>query len=380
MEENENEEAAPVVANEENVTKVSMKSMVQEPEIHKVDFSNPPEVTPEPEAVKEDENQTDLEEIIEEVTQEEVTTDEVPTLEEVTDADNAEQVVEIVTQPPVPVESGVPDNIKKLLTFMDDTGGDINDYVKLNRDTDSLDNQDALSEYYRETKPHLSAEEINFMIEDQFSYDESLDEEVVIKRKKLAQKEQVASAKAYLDGQKSKYYEEIKAGSKLTVEQQEAINFYDKHTKDSEENHKATQNQKATFTQKTDQVFNNNFKGFDFNVGDKNFRYNVKDVEGIKENQSDINNFIGKFLDDSNSISDAKGYHKSLFTAMNPDAVAKHFYDQGKADALKSSVAKAKNINTNPRQSHGEVSAGGIKYRVLGNDANEFKVKIKNKR
>ncbi len=216
-------------------------------------------------------------------------------------------------------------------------------------------------------------------MEDSFSYDEEVDEERDIRRKKLALKEQVANARAHLDGQKSKYYEDIKAGSKLTQEQQKAIDFFDRYNKESEENNKAAKAAKSTFLQKTDNVFNDKFKGFEYNVGDKKFRFNVKDANETKETQSDINNFVKRFLNKKNEMSDAKGYHKSLYTAMNADAVANHFYEQGKADAMKNSVAKAKNVNMDPRQSHGTIEAGGVKIRVLGEDSTDFKFKIKQK-
>ena len=212
-------------------------------------------------------------------------------------------------------------------------------------------------------------------MEDSFSYDEENDDEKEIRRKKLALKEQVASAKAHLDGQKSKYYEDIKAGSKLTQEQQKAMDFFNRYKKQEEE----TQKRQSIFENKTNQVFSDKFKGFEYNVGDKNYRFNVNDADKVKTSQSDLTNFVGKFLDKDNNISDAKGYHKSLFTAMNADAVAKHFYEQGKADAMKDSVAKAKNVNMDPRQSHGVIEAGGIKVKVLGEDSSDFKFKIKNK-
>lgn len=274
----------------------------------------------------------------------------------------------------------LPENVKKLIDFMADTGGDLEDYVRLNRDLSSIDDQDALREYYKDTKPHLSSDEISFLMEDQFAYDESIDDERDIKRRKLARKEQVAEAKAHLDRQKSKYYEEIKAGSKLTDEQQKAVDFFNRYNKESEQTQKTVEKQKLVFNKKTQQVFNDKFKGFDYNVGDKTYRYSVKDAEQIQNTQSDINNFVGKFLDENNTMSDAKGYHKSLFTAMNADAVARHFYEQGKADALKDTVAKSKNINMDPRQSHGVVEAGGIKVRVLGDDSNSFKFKMKSKK
>ena len=216
-------------------------------------------------------------------------------------------------------------------------------------------------------------------MEDSFSYDEEIDEPKDIKKKKIALKEQVASAKAYLDGQKSKYYEEIKAGSKLTSEQQKAVEFFNRYNKESEESQKVVEQQTKTFKMKTDNFFNQDFKGFEYNVGEKRYRFNVKNTNEIKDNQSDINNFVKKFLNEKNEMSDAAGYHKSLFTAMNPDAIAKHFYEQGKSDALKASIAKSKNVDMNPSQAFGEVKAGGLKFKVLGDDSNDFKFKIKNK-
>jgi len=342
-----------------------------DPDVIKVDLSKPQEPV--------DEVETNVEETNNEVAQEEDVDNETPALEEVTDEEvvTEEEVIEALD---ANEESGkaIPENVQKLLDFMDETGGDLEDYVNLNRDIKDLDDQDAMLEYYKRTKPHLTSEEINFMMEDNFSFDEDIDDERDIKRKKLALKEQVAEAKTYLDGQKSKYYEDIKAGSKLTGEQQKAIDFFNRYNKESEQTQKVAQQQKSRFNKKTEQVFNNEFKGFEYNVGDKRFRYNVKDAGQVKETQSDINNFIKKFLNEDNAMSDAKGYHKSLYTAMNADAVANHFYEQGRADALKDSVAKAKNINTTARSTQGEMQ-GGVKVRVLGDDSASFKFKIKNK-
>ena len=317
--------------------------------------------------------------------EEQTVQDEEPALEEVVDEkiveeakELAEEAVEAIAEAEASGKE-LPENIQKLVDFMEETGGSLEDYVELNRDYSNLDNLTALNEYYRRTKPHLNAEEINFLIEDSFNYDEELDDEKEIRKKKIALKEQVASAKAYLDGQKSKYYDEIKAGSRLTPEQQKAWDFFNRYNKESEENQKIAENAKLTFDKKTNEVFNDKFKGFEYNVGDKKYRFNVKDADKVKTTQSDINNFVKKFLAEDNTMSDAKGYHKSLFTAMNPDAVAKHFYEQGKADALKESVAKSKNVNMDPRQSHGEIEAGGLKVRVLGDNSNDFKFKIKNK-
>jgi len=313
--------------------------------------------------------------------QQEAESQETPILEEITE----NEVEEIATEAEVAIresmETGdpLPENIKKLVDFMEETGGDLKDYVKLNQDYSEMDNHDLLREYYKTSKPHLNTEEINFLMEDQFSYEEDVDDDKDIRKKKIALKEQVANAKSHLDGQKSKYYEEIKAGSKLTTEQQKAVNFFDRYNKESEETKKVADAQVSTFLNKTEQVFNDKFKGFEYNVGDKKYRFNVNNAGEVKDTQSDINNFVKKFLNKDNEMSDAKGYHKSLYTAMNADAVAKHFYEQGQADAMKNSVAKAKNVDMNPRQSHGKIEAGGMKFKVLGDDSSDFKFKIKNK-
>ena len=170
----------------------------------------------------------------------------------------------------------------------------------------------------------------------------------------------------------------LKLGQSLTQEQQKAVDFFNRYNKESEANQKTVKKNSDIFTQKTNQVFNDKFKGFEYNVGDKKYRFNVNNAEEVKNTQSDINNFTKKFLDKNSALTDAKGYHKSLYTAMNADAVAKHFYEQGKADAMKDSVAKAKNVNMNPRQSHGTIDAGGIKVKVLGDTSSDFKFKIKN--
>ena len=383
----------------DNVTKVdlSAKKETTDDNIIKVDLNNPPKK--EEDAVPEqstdevpvrDESETSekvLEENVEATnekpTGEEVSEevqDDTPVIEEVTEEEVDQKVEELVEETKEAIveaqQTGkpLPENVQKLVDFMEETGGDINDYVRLNQDYSKLDNQDLLYEYYKQTKPHLSLEEINFMMEDNFDYNEEEDEPRDIKRKKLALKEQVASARAYLDGQKSKYYEEIKAGSKLTSEQQKAVDFFNRYNKQSEE----TKTRTEAFKIKTDGFFNKDFKGFNYDVGDKKYRFNVKNVNEVKENQSDITNFVGKFLDKTGTMSDAKGYHKSLFTAMNPDAIAKHFYEQGKADALKDSIAKSKNVDMSPRQAFGGVEARGVKVRVLGENSNDFKFKIKN--
>ena len=272
----------------------------------------------------------------------------------------------------------LPENIQKLVDFVNDTGGSVEDYVKLNRDYNEMDNLTALDEYYRTTKPHLDAEERQFLMEENFKFDEELDEEREVRRKKIALKEQVAEAKAYLDGQKSKYYDEIKAGSNLTAEQQEAIQFFNQYNEDTETQQQLAQERHEYFTNKTNQFFNNEFKGFEYNVDGKKLNVKVPNPSEVARNQSDINNFIGKFLNKDNTIKDVQGYHKALYAAMNPDVIARHFYEQGKADAIQSSVANAKNVNMDARQSFSNESTGGIKVKVLGDDTPSFKFKKRN--
>ena len=374
----------------------------QDNSVAKVDLSKAKEETPAAEepvakvdlSKKEEEPKQEekvVEEVVEEKPKEEVV-EEAPVLEEITEEQKEEIKEEIVESKTEELqdkveqavqeskETGVdlPENIQKVVEFMNETGGTLEDYVRLNQDYSNYDDNTLLREYYKQTKSHLTDDEISFLMEDQFSVDEEVDEERDIRRKKLALKEQVASAKSHLDGLKSKYYDEIKAGVKLTPDQKKAVDFFNRYNQEQGENQKIADHQASIFNKETSKVFNQNFKGFEYKVGDKRYRFNVKDADKVKSSQSDITNFVKKFLNDKNEMSDASGYHKSLFTAMNADAVANHFYEQGKADAIKNSIAKAKNVSMDPRQTHKTVEAGGMKVRAItGNDSNSFKVKIR---
>ena len=302
---------------------------------------------------------------IQEITEEEV-------------AEKAEDLEEQVEQAIVEQNLGVklPENIQKVVDFVNETGGSLEDFVKLNVDYDSLDEKQLLYEYYQASKPHLDREEVDFLMEDNFSYDEEIDEERDIRKKKIAKKEELSKAKKYLDEVKGKYYAEIKGGSKLLPEQKKAVEFFNRYTEENKEATKIAESQVSTFKAGTEKLFSNDFKGFDFNVGDKKFRYNVNNADQIKDTQSDINNFVKKFLNDKNEMSDAAGYHKSLFTAMNSDQIANHFYQQGKADAMKDSVTKAKNIDMNPRGTHEKVNAtGGVTMRSIQSTSSKFGIK-----
>jgi len=361
--------------------KFTSKKKIKDDGIIKVDLSKPPPVKEEVVEVKE--NVIEQPKVVEEVAKENIKVPEQPVIEEITQEEKVEEIKEVAEKAIENMEATgkpLPENIEKLIKFMDETGGDLNDYVQLNRDISKMDDSDVLDEYYKQTKSHLTSEERAFLLEDTYGIDEELDDEKQIRKKKIALKEQVAEARAHLDGQKSKYYEEIKAGSKLTEEQQKAIDFFNR----SEEQKKQTEVHKRTFLNKTDSFFGQNFKGFEYKVGDKRYRFNVKDVDKVKTTQSDINNFVSKFTNkDNTTIEDAEGYHKSLFTAMNADKIAQHFYEQGKADAIKDRVSRDKNINLEPRKTHGEYEAGGIKVKVLGQTSSNmknrsFKIRKKN--
>jgi len=312
------------------------------------------------------------EEIVEKVLQE-VTNEPEQPVAEVTQEVTKE---EITPQP----EVKLPDNIESLVKFMEETGGTIEEYVRLNADYSNVDNNTLLKEYYKSTKSHLDNSEIDFLIEDSFSFDEDLDEQRDIRKKKLALKEEVAKAKKFLNGMKDEYYKEVKLGSKLSKDQQDAINFYNEYNQKQSAASEVQQKQYKQFEQSTNNVFNENFKGFDFKVGDKKYRYNVKDAAATKDYQSDISNFVREFLDENDMMKDAAGYHKALFAGRNIDKIVSHFYEQGRADAIKNTAIKSKNIDMGPRTVKPVVDASGMKVKVLGGeDSSRLKFKIRKK-
>ena len=269
----------------------------------------------------------------------------------------------------------LPENIVKVVDFMNETGGTLEDYVRLNHDYSNVDNDTLLREYYSQTKSHLDSEEINFLIEDNFSWDEDVDEPRDVRKAKLAYKEEVAKAKQHLEGLKSKYYEEIKLRPGVTQEQKKAVDFFNRYNEDQQ----VAQQQHDTFKSNTKDYFGSEFKGFDFSVGEKKFRYGIKNVNEVADTQSNITNTIKKFLDKEGNVDDVKGYHKAIYAAEHADTIASHFYEQGKADAIKDLSAKSKNINTETRSSDpGSVFVGGLKVKsISGADSSKLKIKTR---
>jgi uncharacterized protein (DUF2164 family) len=307
--------------------------------------------------------------------------EEVKPIEEVIEEEIVElgEKIEEKVIAPTPEESReiakLPENIEKVVDFMKETGGTLEDYVRLNADYSNVDNDTLLREYYKQAKSHLDSSEINFLIEDNFSYDEEVDEEREIRKKKLAYKEEVAKARKHLDGLKSKYYEEIKLRPGITQDQQKAMDFFNRYN----EEQNTAQQQHEAFKANTKEYFTNDFKGFDINVGEKKFRYGIKNPSEVATKQSNITNTIKKFLDDKGNVKDVKGYHKAMYAAENVDKIAQHFYEQGKSDATKDLVAKSKNISEDVRPAPtGDVFVGGLKVKAIsGLDSSKLKIKTR---
>jgi len=268
----------------------------------------------------------------------------------------------------------LPENIEKLVSFMEETGGTIEDYTRLNADYSNVDEKTLLKEYYKKNKPYLDDSDVELLLED-FDYDEDLEEDRDIRKKKLAFKEEVAKAKGFLEETKVKYYDEIKLRSNVNPNTQKATDFFNRYNKQQE----AAKQQHEQFQESTKQLFNDDFEGFDIKVGDKSYKYNIQNRDKVAENQSNINNLVGKFLDSDGNVSDTKGYHKAMYAADNVDKIASHFYEQGKADAVKDVMNKSKNLSdTRARSSQGDVFLNGFKVKAIsGADSTKLKIKTK---
>ena len=269
----------------------------------------------------------------------------------------------------------LPENIEKLVSFMEETGGTVEDYVSLNKDYSKYDEKQVLNEYYKKTKPHLNQEEISFLMEDNFSYDEEVDEDRVVRKRQLLLKEEIAKAKNFLESSKSKYYDDIKLRPGVTQEQQKAMDFFNRYNKEQQ----IAAERREQFKDSTSKLFNEDFKGFEIKVGEKKFNYNISNPSATAEKQSDLNEFVKKFLNEKGEVIDAVGYHKAFYAAENVDTIANHFYEQGKADAVKDVIAKSKNINNDPRpQASGDVFINGFKVKAIsGVDSSRLKIKSK---
>jgi len=337
-------------------------------QVNPTDESNAP--------VEESKDSPSSEEVVEEVR----VTEEEPVIQEITEEEVQKQTetlqeqVEDAVQGSQDTAEPLPENIQKVVDFMGETGGTLEDYVRLNADYSNVDNNTLLREYYRQSKPHLDSEDVNILLED-FTWDEDIDDQKDIRKKKIAYKEEVAKAKGFLEGLKDKYYDEIKLRPGVTQEQQNAVDFFNRYNEEQQTIKQRTDN----FQGRTKNYFNDDFKGFDFKLGEKQFRYGLKDNSSVANQQSDISNFIKKFLNDKGEVSDLSGYHKALYVANNPDRIINHFYEQGRADAVRDLTAKSKNISNEPRSTQsGDVFVNGYRVKsVSGADSSRLKIKTK---
>ena len=364
-----------------------IKIDLSQPKIEEQDAIQTQETNDSDVVVEKQENSVDSKEVAQEVRP----TEEVkPVIEEIIEEKPEEEEVvnigeEMVQTSEKPVakvsdelpkqDINLPENIEKVVDFMKETGGTLEDYVRLNADYSNVDNDTLLREYYKQTKSHLDSEEISFLMEDNFKYDEELDEARDIRKKKLAYKEEVAKARKHLDGLKSQYYDEIKLRPGVTQEQKKAMDFFNRYNEEQD----VAQQQHETFKSNTKDYFTNEFKGFDFKLGEKKFRYGVKNPNEVADNQSNISNIIKKFLNDKGDVVDVQGYHKAMYAAENADTIAQHFYEQGKADAIRDVAAKSKNISNEARASApSDVYIGGLKVKsISGLDSSKLKIKTR---
>jgi hypothetical protein len=370
---------------------------LQEDGVYKVNLDKPP--TPKEDAIQEQETESvsvgdgaeDSPEVDEQVreqdtkeeNQEEEVIDDSP-LQLVNDEPQEEVKKEIQKEVQQEIQQEVkqeepkvvlPENVEKLVQFMEETGGTVEDYVNLNRDISKMDNTTLLREYYKNTKPHLDADDVDFLFNKNFAYDEEADEPSEVKAKQLAFKEELYNAQNYFNTSREKYYADLKLRKQESVapEYTEAMEYYNNSKQQSEEYN----NLQKEFIEKTNKVFNDNFKGFDFKVGENKYRFKVDNTEKVKQYQSDISNFINEFLGDDGAVADASGYHKALFAAKNADKIANHFYEQGRADAVKEAAKQAKNINMDPRSDNSTIKTEyGDKIRVVsGNSSDKLRIK-----
>ena len=295
-------------------------------------------------------------------------------IKKVTEDKVTEVQVEKAIQDEKILGKALPENIEKLVSFMEETGGTIEDYTRLNADYSQVDDITLLKEYYKKEKPYLEGEDIDMLLED-FIIDDDIDEDRDARKKRIAFKEEVAKAKSYLEETKSKYYDEIKLRPGVTQDQQKATDFFNRYNKQQE----TSKQQHAQFKESTKELFNDNFEGFDIKVGETNYKYNIQNRDKVAESQSNINNLVGKFLDAKGNVTDPKGYHKAMYAADNVDKIAAHFYEQGKADAVKDVVNSSKNLSsTKARSTQGDVFINGFKVKAIsGADSTKLKIKTK---
>jgi hypothetical protein len=268
------------------------------------------------------------------------------------------------------------EDVKKYLEFRKETKRGLADFVKLQEDVDQMDSDKILRDYYAQTKPGLDSSDIDYLMNKKFGYDEDSDSEDVIKSRQLEKKEEIHKAKEYFVALKEKYKAPLESSSESVPEEyKDAFSFYSQYKENQAKQEEAQKLQRQSFEERTNKLFNDEFEGFDFKVGEKKLVYKPKNLDEVIKSNSDLTNFIQKHLDDNGNLKDVKAYHKSLSMATNPEAFASFFYEQGKADAVNDVVAGGKNIDMSLRKNV-DSSKPASKFRVLQDEA-EFSSGLK---
>jgi hypothetical protein len=274
----------------------------------------------------------------------------------------------------------LPEDVASYMKYRQETGRSFEDYLKLNQDFDSMNEDELLRNYLISTEEGVDEDDVDVLLED-YQYDEELDDESEVKKKKVAKKKAVAKAKKFFNSQKEEYAKPLES-SGAGVPQGEAEDFeaYKKHLKEAKTQQQEVAKRSEWFEKKTNEVFSDEFKGFEFKIGEKKLTYSPGSLEEVKKSNSDITNFVGKFLDKDGLMTDAQGYHKALSVAMNPEKFAQFFYEQGKADAVDDVSRKSKNINMDERRTFETSSRNGLKIRAMSEPSNGNKLRIRSPR
>ncbi len=263
----------------------------------------------------------------------------------------------------------MPEDVAAYYKYKKETGRSIDDFAKLQTNYDDVNPDKLLREYLIATEIGLDSDDIDSLMED-YDYDEDLDDESLIKKRKIAKKKTIAKAKNYFNEQKEKYRVPLESGgSSISESDAKELEAYKQYIESSKTYEEEVKRKRDWFTKKTDDVFGSEFKGFEFTLDDKKVTFAPGDATELKKIQSDPQNFITKFLNEDGLMEDAGGYHKALSIAMNPDKFAKFFYEQGKAEATDDVMKKTKNINMSDRRTPEITSKGGVQIKSLDNDS-----------
>ncbi len=266
-------------------------------------------------------------------------------------------------------EANRPEDVEAFLKYKKATGRGINDYVKLNTDYDEADPDEILAEYWKQTQPHLDDEDIAFELESKYSYDEDYDDEREGKKRSIAKKQELSKAKEYFDNLKKEYLVPVEsAGTGLSEEDQKSYSAFKKAAEESKSQQEHTQKRQEYFANKTNELFTDNFKGFEFSLGDKEVRYKPANADQLKKSQSSLEGFVAKHINKDGFVNDVEAYHRSLAVALNPEGFAKFFYEQGKTDAIDNVTKETKNIDMSVRTAPESNSGGGFKVTNLSNE------------